>query len=75
MRVIVGFTYCCNEDIYIGVYKDESSFFKYFTDKGDEIIDINRKTLERLDFGLDCTFKTRNGALVTNYGYILTEIK
>lgn len=71
-KVIVGFSYCENEEYFLGVFKTPASFIKKIKKDADsEPFDYRFPEDEnkRLDWGMDCTFKIQSNVHITEYGY------
>jgi hypothetical protein len=79
-NILIGFEYCENEEIFIGSFKNEESLFNYTkrrlkTDTDEKFFDLKRKTEDkRLDWGMDCTFKSNYYGRITKYGYKISTI-
>ena len=79
-NIIIGFEYCENEENFIGTFKTKEDFLNYTkrrlkSEKDEEVFDLKKKVNERLDWGMDCIFKTNYYGRITQYGYKISTIQ
>ena len=76
-KVIIGIEYCENDLDYMGVFSNPKSFIDHIEKRFGtrDIFDIVDKKVKKPDWGLDCTFKVKQIARVTNLGYLIDHIR